>query len=161
MFADAKVDHLAIAVIDLEKAIEYYTKNLGFDLIEQRITSGVKTAMKSAVLGGLSTGFTIVLLEGIGKESQVSRFVEKFGPGVQHAAFLVEDLEKVAVELAGRGVEFSTDIIRGPNLYQLFTKREENSGMMFEYIQRLEQKDGFEETNIQRLFESLEQSDHF
>ena len=155
------VDHLAIAVKDLEEGINFYTRKLGFQLKERRETEGEFSGMLSAVLDGPLTGFTIVLVQGTSRTSQVSRFIDNYGPGVQHIAFLVDDLEKIAIELSKNGITFSTDIINGPGLKQLFTMRDKNSGAMFEFIERVEDKSGFDPGNIQKLFESLEKNDSY
>lgn len=157
----AVIDHLAIAVKNLEDGIAFYTQVLGFNLLERRKTEGAKTGMLSAVLGGPINGLTIVLIQGTTSESQVNQYIEKYGPGVQHAAFLVDDLQKTELELAERGIKFSTGIIQSSNLKQLFTLRDENSGMMLEFIERVDERSGFEETNIQELFETLEQGNLF
>ncbi|WP_226376608.1 VOC family protein [Musicola paradisiaca] len=95
-----RIDHLAIAVTSLDKALSLYLDVLGFTFVERRITKGVTTAMESAVLQG--NGYTLVLLQGTDPQSQVSLYVEKYGLGVQHVAFEVDDLEEIATELAAK-----------------------------------------------------------
>lgn len=154
-----RIDHLAIAVIDLEKALLFYVGILGFELLKERVVQGKFSGMKSAEL--CAGGFSIVLVQGTNPESQVSRFIEKHGPGVQHIAIDVEDVEATSDSLKEAGLEFSTDIIRGQNLIQIFTKRDQNSGVMFELINREESKVGFDTQNIQSLFEQLEASEAY
>lgn len=149
------VDHLAIAVKDLPSAIFFYENVLGFKLQKQREIKGKFSGMKSAELD--AGGFSIVLVQGTEPESQVTRYIEEYGTGVQHVAIRVENLEVVAEQLAMAGVEFATDIIKGDGLIQIFTKREDNTGMMFEFIER-KSTVGFEEKNIQTLFNQLEES---
>jgi methylmalonyl-CoA/ethylmalonyl-CoA epimerase len=148
-----KVDHIAIAVKDLDKAVEMYSQVFGFALTERRETQGKFSGMRSAEFD--AGGFSIVLVEGTDPESQVCRYVDRFGPGVQHVAIAVDDVEAVAKQLAENGVDFATDVIRGDGLLQVFTKREDNSGMMFEFIQR-DGALGFQAQNIQKLFDQLE-----
>ncbi|MBD2813640.1 VOC family protein [Xenorhabdus sp. Flor] len=149
-----KIDHLAIAVVSLDKALNLYREILGFTFVERRVTQGITTAMESAVLQG--NGYTIVLLQGTEPQSQVTQYVEQYGPGVQHVAFEVDNLEEVVAELEKKGIEFSTNIIRGSNLKQIFTKRDSESGMMLEFIER--HGEGFEEDNINSLFLQLEKT---
>ena len=78
------IDHIAIAVPDLEKSIDFFTTMLGFELYERRKTEGEQTAMISAVLK--AGPLTFVLLQGTSPKSQVSRFIEHFGPGVNQPA---------------------------------------------------------------------------
>src|ERR1044071_5442399 len=97
------IDHVAIAVHDLEESILLYTNVLGFELVERRRTEGKQTAMVSAVLK--AGPVSVVLLQGTSPESQVSKFVEHFGPGVQHLAIAVEDLPTLAEDLKSKGME--------------------------------------------------------
>ncbi len=117
------------------------------------------SGMKSAELD--AGGFSIVLVQGTDPASQVSRYIDEYGPGVQHVAIAVDDVEDLSKKMSAAGVKFATNIIRGDGLIQIFTQREKNSGMMLELIQRTTQKDGFDPANIQKLFEQLETSDAF
>jgi methylmalonyl-CoA/ethylmalonyl-CoA epimerase len=151
------IDHVAIAVHDLEESIRFYTNVLGFELTERRRTEGKQTAMISAVLK--AGPVSVVLLQGTSPESQVSKFVEHFGAGVQHIAIGVEDLPTLAEELKREGMEFDTTVIRSPGLLQIFSHRDPGSGMMFELIER---KGGdFNDQSVQSLFEQLEKKDSF
>ena len=153
----ARVDHLAIAVPDLEASIDWYTSVLGFTVKERRTTEGVTTSMSSAVLE--AGALNIVLLQGTSPESQISRFIERYGPGVQHIAIRVDNLEEVAQGLTVAGMEFDTTIIQGGGLKQIFSKRDVGSGVMFELIER--GKDGFSDQNVQSLFSQLEKTNSF
>jgi methylmalonyl-CoA/ethylmalonyl-CoA epimerase len=152
------VDHLAIAVVDLEAAVALYTGRLGFVETERRSTAGVKTGMDSVVLEG--GGLKIVLLKGTSEESQVTRYVREYGPGVQHVAFRVEGIEDVVADLKDRGFRFDTDVIVSPGLKQIFSQRDPVSGMMFELIERTG-AEGFSDANVQKLFETLEKKGSF
>ncbi|WDE09218.1 VOC family protein [Thalassomonas viridans] len=156
---DARIDHVAIAVTDLQEALFLYRDILGFELLNQREIKGEFSGMISAEL--CAGGFSIVLVQGTEPKSQVSRFIEKYGPGVQHVAIATEDIENVTDKLKASGMEFSTDIIRGENLIQIFTKRDGNSGVMFELIKRTKSTEGFDANNIQSLFEQLEANDAY
>ncbi|MDE1476884.1 VOC family protein [Xenorhabdus bovienii] len=149
-----RIDHIAIAVVSLDKALSMYVGVLGFTFVERRVTTGLVTAMESAVLQG--NGYTIVLLQGTEPQSQITQYIEQYGPGVQHIAFEVDDLEEIVKELTENGIQFSTQIIKGGNLKQIFTKRDCESGMMFEFIERY--GEGFEENNINSLFRQLEET---
>lgn len=153
-----KVDHLAIAVLDLNKAIEYYVDIMGFKLDVIRETQGEYSGMRSAVL--YSKEFAVVLLTSLTENSQVDKYIKKYGPGLQHVAFSVEDIEITYEELSANGMQFSTNIIEADGLKQLFTKRDPNTGMMHEFIQRVDNST-FDEKNINQLFEQLESSGEF
>lgn len=151
------VDHVAIAVHDLEASIKFYTEVMGFELCERRKTEGKTTAMISAVLK--AGPITFVLIQGTSPESQVSKFVEHFGAGVQHVAIGVQNLPEMAEELKAAGMEFDTTVIQSPGLRQIFSKRDPGSGMMFEFIERL--GGDFSDESVQQLFLQLEQKDAY
>lgn len=151
-----RIDHIAIAVNDLNAAIFYYRNILGFELTEQRETKGNKSGMLSAVMS--SSGFNIVLVQGTEPESQVSRYIDAYGMGVQHVAFEVDAIEVVIDELEKRGIVFATGIISSPGLKQIFSERDSSSGMMIELIERCDHN-GFEDKSVQELFDQLESLD--
>jgi methylmalonyl-CoA/ethylmalonyl-CoA epimerase len=154
-----KIDHVAIAVPDLEASIIFYHQVLGLQLIERRRTSGDKTAMDSAVLGAGS--IIIVLIQGLAHDSQVTRYVDNYGPGVQHIAIEVRNVEDLMKELSVAGVEFSTTVIQGRGIRQVFTLRDRGSGMMYEFIERQTNDGTFTDQSVQELFEQLERKDAY
>ena len=151
-----RIDHIAIAVSDIEGTLQFMTGPLGGTLEERRITQGSRSAMESAVvrLGD----FTLVLLRGLHPDSQVSRFVERYGSGVQHIAVEVFDIAAVVRLLDAWGMRFRTQVYDCGNLKQVFTERNAETTMMFEFIERVDSHT-FDERNIQRLYEDLEDGD--
>ena len=147
------IDHVAIAVRDLDAAIAYYRDVLGFALKERRQISGRVSGMDSAVME--AGGVKFVLVQGDSPESNVSRYIEAYGPGVQHVAIEVPDPQEALDDLRARGADLLTGIIRGPGLDQIFTKREPSSGIQLEIIARAE-NEGFDPRNVQELFEAME-----
>jgi len=94
------IEHIGIAVLNLEKAITYYEKVLGLKCyaIETVKKQKVKTAF-------FKVGETkIELLESTDKESPISKFIEKKGEGIHHIAFHVNDLKKALNEADKKGV---------------------------------------------------------
>lgn len=152
------IDHVAIAVRDLDAAIAYYGDVLGFECKERRQISGRISGMDSAVME--AGGVKFVLVQGDSPESNVSRYIEAYGPGVQHVAIEVPDPQEAIDDLRRRGADLLTGIIHGPGLDQIFTKREPNSGIQLEIIARAE-NDGFDPSNVQELFEAMERENVF
>lgn len=150
-----RIDHIALAVVDLEEAIVLFRDTLGFELKQRRHISGKLSGMVSAEMEG--NGMRFVLCQGTEPESQVAQLVRNFGPGVAHIALEVEDVGGTVDALKSRGMGFDTTVIRGPGLEQAFSSRCMNSGMSFEIIHR-EGEDGFLDSNVQSLFDQLEQS---
>ncbi len=152
------IDHVAIAVKDLDAAIEHYRDVLGMELRERRQIDGRVSGMDSAVME--AGGVKFVLVQGSSPESNVSRYIEAYGPGVQHVAIEVPDPQAAIDDLRARGADLLTGIINGPGLDQIFTKREPNSGMQLEIIARAENQ-GFDPRNVQELFEAMERENVF
>jgi len=152
------IDHIAIAVIDIEQAIHFYSSILGFKVIRRLKIEGKSTGMLSAELE--HNGIKFVLVEGTEPESQVSRLITKFGPGIAHIAFEVDCVESSVEKLSNKGLSFDTNVIKGNGLIQAFSSRDPNSGMSFELIQRTGEE-GFLPENIQQLFDQLEASDAY
>jgi methylmalonyl-CoA/ethylmalonyl-CoA epimerase len=80
---------------------------------------------------------------------------------VQHVAIAVDDVQAVTDTLKATGMHFATNVIRGDGLIQVFTRRDPNCGMMFEFIERKSHPEGFDPANIQQLFSQLEASNIF
>jgi methylmalonyl-CoA epimerase len=154
-----RLDHVAVAVADLETAVEFYGRVLGYEVKERRETKGQFTGMVSAVLD--AGPWMLVLVQGTSPSSQVSRYVEAFGPGVQHIAIQVRDLPTVVERLSESGLEFDTTIIQGSGIRQAFTHRDPASGMMYELIERQEPDGHFTDESVADLFRQLEEKDAF
>lgn len=94
------IEHIGIAVKDLEKAIAYYESILGVRCyaIEEVKEQQVKTAF-------FKVGQTkIELLESTGPEGPVGKFIAKKGEGIHHIAFAVKDIEQALDEVENKGV---------------------------------------------------------
>ena len=95
------LNHIGIAVKDLEEAKHLYCDILGFELIEEKDLPdrGLRVAF-------LSTGnTTIELLKGVTPESAIAKFVDKRGPGIHHLCFEVDDIDAALKELDEEGIE--------------------------------------------------------
>lgn len=95
-----KVDHIGIAVADLEKALGFYRDQLGLDFkgIEEVDEQKVKVAFFPV---GESK---IELLESTDPEGPVGKFIEKKGEGIHHLSFRVSNLEDKLRRLKEQGV---------------------------------------------------------
>ncbi len=95
------IEHIGIAVSDLEETVKLYEEILGLKCygIEEVKDQKVRTAF-------FSVGQTKVeLLESTDPEGPVGRFIEKRGQGVHHLAFATENLEKTLDDLEKKGVQ--------------------------------------------------------
>lgn len=94
------LDHIAVAVASINKALQIYRGILGFKVerIREVHEQGVKTAMLKA------GETTIELLEPLDKESVVAKFLEKRGEGLHHIALRVTNIEKELERLKAEGI---------------------------------------------------------
>ena len=94
------IEHIGIAVKNLEESIKYYEDILGFKCysIEEVKEQKVKTAF---FLVGQTK---IELLESTDPEGSIGKFIEKKGEGVHHIAFAVKGLENALTEIETKGV---------------------------------------------------------
>lgn len=153
-----RIDHLAIAVCDLETAIAMLADKYGFELVEKRNVEGEFSGMYSATMR--AGGVTLVLCQGDSSKSNVSKYIDNYGPGVQHIAIEVRDLNGVHEDIKLRGADLLTDVIHGSGLDQSFTRRDRNSGIQFEFISR-STSSGFQDANVKELFKAMERENVF
>ena len=95
------IHHVAMAVHDLDEAIETYNRLFGAEL-EHRDTLAEQGVEAAAVRVG---GSRIELLAATGDDTPVGRFLARRGPGMHHVAYEVDDLEAEIAALDERGVE--------------------------------------------------------
>ena len=94
------VSHIGIAVKNLDEAIKTYCEALGAELdeVERAPEEGMAAAM-------LSVGNNkIELMEPIGTEGAIARFLESRGEGIQHICIEVDDIDKTLEALSAKGV---------------------------------------------------------
>ncbi|MGB7786841.1 MAG: methylmalonyl-CoA epimerase [Salinimicrobium sp.] len=94
------IEHIGIAVTNLEEAIEFYEKKLGLECyrVEEVQEQQVKTAF-------FKVGQTkLELLESTSAEGPIGKFLEKRGEGLHHLAFAVDGLQENLDELAQKDV---------------------------------------------------------
>ncbi|MGV9617217.1 methylmalonyl-CoA epimerase [Nocardia xishanensis] len=99
------IDHVGIAVPDLDTAIAWYAENLGMIETHREVneSQGVHEAMLS--LPGAPDGATALqLLAPLNADSTIAKFIDRSGPGLQQLAYRVTDIEAVSAYLRDRGL---------------------------------------------------------
>ena len=96
----AVLDHVGIAVADLETALGFYRDALGLD-VEASEDVGTQRVRAHFVRAG---SVTLELLEATADDSPIARFVDRRGPGLHHITLRVDDLEAALAQLDTRGV---------------------------------------------------------
>jgi methylmalonyl-CoA/ethylmalonyl-CoA epimerase len=128
-----KVEHIALAVSDLEQAIAHYGEVWGA-VVEHRETvddQGVEEAM-------IPVGDTYLqLLGATNPDSTVAKFIERRGEGLHHLAYEVDDLEAALAELKAKGVPLIDEEPRrgGRGHMVAFVHPKGNHGLLVELIQ--------------------------
>ena len=126
-----KIEHLGIAVENLEAAVPLWEKLLN--------TACYKT--EAVAREGVNTAFFTVgeskieLLEGTRPDSAITTFIAKKGPGFHHVAFAVDDIEAEAARLKAEGFEIIGDGIPKPgadNKMVLFLHPKSAGGLLVE-----------------------------
>lgn len=95
-----KVDHIGIAVSDLEKAISFYRDQLGVDFMGTEVVDEQKVKVAFLPVGESK----IELLEPTDPAGPVGKFIEKKGEGVHHLSFRVSNIEEKLEQLKEKGV---------------------------------------------------------
>lgn len=154
----SKLDHIAFRVKDIDPVVDFYTSTLGFKIVQAlELDFGGSTA-KSKVLNLPGTPFYIFVDQGMDQENIITQWVEKYGNGLHHMAYLVEDIEKSYFELKNNGLKFTSEEIidTGGGLKQLFTLPNKDTGLITEIIQRDKEGVFFVKENVIKLIESTE-----
>jgi len=106
------IDHVGVAVPDLDAAIELYSRAYGMTVAHREVNEEQKVEeamMQINAEGGDSTTQRIQLLAPLNDESTIAKFIDRNGPGLQQLAFRVTDVEAVSATLRERGLRLLYD----------------------------------------------------
>lgn len=130
-----KIEHLGIAVKDLETANITYEKLLGYEPYKQEIveSEGVST---SFFISGESK---IELLAATNPDSPIAKFIEKKGEGIHHIAFAVEDIYAEVARLKAEGFRIINEEPRkgADNKLVVFVHPKSANGVLIELCQEI------------------------
>jgi methylmalonyl-CoA/ethylmalonyl-CoA epimerase len=104
------IDHVGIAVPDLDEAIRFYDETFGLKEIHREVNE--EQGVAEAMLQVGSTDSKIQLLAPLTPESTIAKFLDKNGQGIQQLAYRVTDVEQVMAILTERGVRLLYDAPR-------------------------------------------------
>ncbi|MCY7394540.1 MAG: methylmalonyl-CoA epimerase [Nocardioides sp.] len=104
------IDHVGMAVPDLDEAIAFYRDTFGMTLAHEEVNEeqGVREAMMSVG----DSGSCVQLLAPLSEQSTIATYLGRSGPGCQQIAYRVTDVEQVSAILRGRGVRLLYDAPR-------------------------------------------------
>ncbi|MFD4641140.1 methylmalonyl-CoA epimerase [Lentzea sp. NPDC058436] len=103
------IDHVGIAVPDLDAAIAFYRDNFGLEVAHEEVNEeqGVREAMLHAP--GDHGGTAIQLLAPLNEDSTIAKFIGRSGPGLQQLAYRVSDVDLAADALRAKGLRLLYD----------------------------------------------------
>ena len=109
----SRIDHVGIACRDLDAAIGRYQATFGLEVVSLEVNEeqGVREAMlavggtrpAAAAAGGLRPGY-IQLLEPLGPDTPVGRFLARRGEGLHHVGYGVDDVRQALAAIGGTGI---------------------------------------------------------
>ncbi|MGI9530362.1 methylmalonyl-CoA epimerase [Lutimonas sp.] len=128
-----KIEHIGIAVKNIETSNELFTSLLGVEpyKMEEVKSEGVLTSF-------FKTGPNkIELLEGQSPDSPISKFIEKKGEGIHHIAFEVENIEQEIARLKKEGFKMIHEVAKkgADNKLIAFLHPKSSNGVLIELCQ--------------------------
>lgn len=105
-----RIDHVGIAVPDLDAAKEFYGRAFGLQVVHEEVNE--EQGVREAMLAVGDSGSCIQLLAPLSPDSTIGKFLDRNGPGIQQVAYGVDDIEAAAARLTAAGVRMLYDAPR-------------------------------------------------
>jgi len=132
-----EIDHLGIAVRNLEESLRFYRDVLGLNVSHQETVPMERVAVAMLPAGEGSAAPRLELLEATDSESTVARFITKRGPGLHHVALRVDDLTAAVERLRSGGAKLLNEPRTGAGGHTyVFVHPESTGGILLELIQK-------------------------
>ncbi len=132
----ARIDHVGVAVEDLEGAVRLYRDKLG---MREQHRETVEEQGVDAVLLEIGDGH-VELLSPLGPETAVGRFLERHGPGMHHVAYYTEDIDAALDQVREAGLRLIDEQPRSGirNSRVAFVHPKSTGGVLTELVQPAE-----------------------
>lgn len=95
-----KVDHIGVAVKNLDEALNFYENILGLKAAGKEVVEEQKVTVAFLPVGDSE----VELLESTQEDGPIAKFIEKNGEGVQHIAYKVDNIEEAIAEMKEKGI---------------------------------------------------------
>ena len=102
------IDHVGIAVPDLDAAIAFYEEKYGMTMLHEETNE--EQGVREAMMGVGDSGSCIQLLAPLSPESTIAKFLDRSGPGMQQLAYRVQDIDAACATLRERGLRLLYDV---------------------------------------------------
>ena len=101
------IDHVGIAVADLDQAAEFYERVFGMRVVHEEVNE--EQGVREAMLAVGDSGDRVQLLAPLRPDSAIAKFLDRAGPGIQQLAYRVDDVRAVAARLRAAGLRVLYD----------------------------------------------------
>lgn len=130
-----RIDHVGIAVPDLDEAISFYGRAFGLEVVHEEVNE--RQGVREAMLGVGDSGSCIQLLAPLTPESTIAKFLDRSGPGIQQIAYGVDDIEAACAELRAQGVRllYETPQVGTAGSLMNFCHPKDCGGVLIELVQ--------------------------
>jgi methylmalonyl-CoA epimerase len=96
-----KIDHIGIAVKKIEEAVKFYSATFGL-----KVSKPIEVPSQKVKIAFMEIGeVKLELLEPLGEDSPILKFIQKRGEGLHHICFQVEDIDQALEELKNKNVK--------------------------------------------------------
>jgi methylmalonyl-CoA epimerase len=141
-----RIDHIGVAVRDVDEAIAKYSKILGAELIDRADITMQGNRTQAAYL---KVGDGLMVMDGaVEPNGFIAKFIEKRGEGLHHIALVVDDLDEYVKELEAKGVKIPHRESFGPLRREIVLSPKDLCGVVMQVI---EWKEGDAETLDERI----------
>lgn len=131
-----KIEHIGIAVKDIESANNTYEKLLGYEPYKQEAVDSEGVTTSFFTMGESK----IELLAATNPDSPIAKFIEKKGEGIHHIAFAVADIHAEVARLKAEGFQIINEEPRkgADNKLVVFVHPKSSNGVLVELCQEIE-----------------------
>jgi len=126
------ISHLGVAVKDLEEARNYYRSIFGLESGEPMVGGGGTVRASLVKLDNA----TVELLEPIGNEGAIAKFLEKRGEGIQHVCYEVDDINAEVESLKAKGMDVLGEPRPGAEGMAVFLHPRGTHGVLVELVEK-------------------------
>lgn len=102
-----RIDHVGLAVRDLDAAILFYERTFGVHLVHEEVNE--EQGVREAMLAVGDSGSCIQLLAPLSDDSPIGRFLARNGEGIQQVAYGVDDIDAISQHLRDAGLRLLYD----------------------------------------------------
>jgi methylmalonyl-CoA epimerase len=134
---NVEIDHLGIAVANLDEGLRFYEQLLGMRVSHRERVEAERVNVAILPTGMAADSPRIELLEAMDADSTIAKFIEKRGPGLHHIALRVDDLAAAAERLNVEGARLLNQPRSGAGGHvYVFVHPASTGGVLLELIQK-------------------------